>query len=56
VRDKLKIGHIVTVHAQYEMEQSLRRRSMQLFAERVLPHFRPAPETAREQVRGAAAG
>jgi alkanesulfonate monooxygenase SsuD/methylene tetrahydromethanopterin reductase-like flavin-dependent oxidoreductase (luciferase family) len=41
LRDKLKIGHVVTVHAQYEMEHALRRRSMQLFAEQVLPHFQP---------------
>jgi alkanesulfonate monooxygenase SsuD/methylene tetrahydromethanopterin reductase-like flavin-dependent oxidoreductase (luciferase family) len=45
VRDKLKIGHVITVHAQYEMEHALRRRSMQMFAEQVLPHFRQAPAT-----------
>ena len=51
---KLSIGHIVTVHTQYEMEQPLRRRSMQMFAEQVLPHFRPAPRSAAGQARGAA--
>lgn len=56
VRDKLKVGHIVTVHAQYEMEQPLRRRSMQLFAEQVLPYFRTTPASRMERARGAAAG
>ena len=46
IRDKLKVGHVVTVHTQYEMEQSLRHRSMQMFAEQVLPHFRNAAEAA----------
>ncbi|HKI99617.1 MAG TPA: LLM class flavin-dependent oxidoreductase [bacterium] len=39
IRDKLQVGHVVTVHTQYEMDQSLRRRSMQMFAQEVLPHF-----------------
>jgi len=46
IRDKLKVGHVVTVHTQYEMEQSLRHRSMQMFAEQVLPHFHNAAEAA----------
>jgi alkanesulfonate monooxygenase SsuD/methylene tetrahydromethanopterin reductase-like flavin-dependent oxidoreductase (luciferase family) len=40
LRAKLSLGHIVTVHTQYEMEQPLRHRSMRMFAEQVLPHFR----------------
>lgn len=40
IRKKLGIGHVVTVHAQYEMDQSLRRRSMEMFAEQVIPRFR----------------
>jgi alkanesulfonate monooxygenase SsuD/methylene tetrahydromethanopterin reductase-like flavin-dependent oxidoreductase (luciferase family) len=55
LRDKLMIGHVVTVHAQYEMERSLRCRSMQMFAEQVLPHFRPAAKSARPRAHGAAA-
>jgi len=54
LRDKLKVGHVITVHTQYEMEQPLRRRSMQMFAEQVLPHFRSAPRAAAGQARGAA--
>jgi alkanesulfonate monooxygenase SsuD/methylene tetrahydromethanopterin reductase-like flavin-dependent oxidoreductase (luciferase family) len=53
LRDQLKIGHVITVHTQYEMEQSLRRRSMQMFAEQVLPHFRPLPDRAAARARGA---
>jgi len=54
IQDRLKVGHVVTVHTQYEMEQSLRRRSMQLFAEQVLPRFRPPAVAAAQQARGAA--
>ena len=39
IRVKLKVGHVVAVHSQYEMDQPLRRRSMQMFAEEVMPHF-----------------
>jgi alkanesulfonate monooxygenase SsuD/methylene tetrahydromethanopterin reductase-like flavin-dependent oxidoreductase (luciferase family) len=46
LRDKLKVGHVVTVHTQYEMEHPLRRRSMQLFAEEVIPHFRKTAAAA----------
>ena len=54
LRDKLKIGHIVTVHTQYEMEQPLRHRSMQLFAEQVMPHFRKGADSKGK--RSAAGG
>jgi len=40
MRKTVKIGHVICGHAQFEMEQSLRRRSMQLFAQEVIPHFR----------------
>lgn len=42
LRERLCVGHVVTVHSQYGMEQSLRRRSMEKFAEEVIPHFRRA--------------
>lgn len=54
IRAKLKIGHVVTVHTQYEMEQSLRRRSMQMFAEQVLPRFKAAATASTPRARGAA--
>ncbi len=46
LRDKLKVGHVVSAHALYEMDQPLRRRSMKLFAEEVIPHFRKAAAAA----------
>jgi hypothetical protein len=46
IRQRLKVGHVVTVHTQYEMEQPLRRRSMQMFAEEVIPRVRKAAAAA----------
>ena len=46
LRDTVKIGHAICAHAQYDMEQDLRRRSMKLFAEQVIPHFRKGSEAA----------
>ena len=40
LQNTVKIGHVICAHAQYDMEQDLRRRSMKLFAEQVIPHFR----------------
>jgi alkanesulfonate monooxygenase SsuD/methylene tetrahydromethanopterin reductase-like flavin-dependent oxidoreductase (luciferase family) len=40
LRDELGIGHIITAHFLYEMEDDLRHRSLRMFAERVIPHFR----------------
>ena len=33
-------GHVACVFGTYEMDYDIRRRSMRLFAEEVLPHFR----------------
>ena len=40
LRDNLDIQHIVCGHFTYEMGDDLRRRSLRMFAERVIPHFR----------------
>ncbi|MCZ6532888.1 MAG: LLM class flavin-dependent oxidoreductase [SAR324 cluster bacterium] len=39
LRDNLGIGHIITAHFLYEMDDDLRRRSLRIFAEQVIPHF-----------------
>jgi alkanesulfonate monooxygenase SsuD/methylene tetrahydromethanopterin reductase-like flavin-dependent oxidoreductase (luciferase family) len=40
IRDKLDITHFITGHFQYEMDDETRRRSLRLFGEHVIPHFR----------------
>ncbi len=40
MRDNMNIGHVVSAHFLYEMDDDLRHRSLRLFAERVIPHFR----------------
>ena len=42
-RDRLNIQHIICGHFQFEMDDDMRRRSLRMFAERVIPHFRQAP-------------
>lgn len=48
LRDRLNIRHIICGHFQFEMEDELRRRSLRLFAERVIPHFRSGAEARRQ--------
>ncbi|MCZ6556658.1 MAG: LLM class flavin-dependent oxidoreductase [SAR324 cluster bacterium] len=40
MRDTFDVGHVACVFGTYEMEYEIRRRSMRLFAEHVIPHFR----------------
>ena len=40
MRDNMGIGHIISAHFLYEMDDGLRHRSLRLFAENVIPHFR----------------
>ncbi len=51
LRDNLNIGHIITAHFLYEMEDDLRHRSLRhrspgLRAEKVIPHFRESEAAA----------
>jgi alkanesulfonate monooxygenase SsuD/methylene tetrahydromethanopterin reductase-like flavin-dependent oxidoreductase (luciferase family) len=46
LRDNLGIGHIITAHFLYEMEDDLRHRSLRMFAEEVIPHFRDSEAAA----------
>ncbi len=47
LRDRLNVGHIICGHFSYEMSDEERRRSLRLFAERVIPHFREPAEAQR---------
>lgn len=46
LRDNLGIGHVITAHFLYEMEDDLRHRSLRMFAEEVIPHFRDSEAAA----------
>lgn len=37
---EIGIGHIISAHFLYEMDDELRHRSLRMFAEEVIPHFR----------------
>jgi alkanesulfonate monooxygenase SsuD/methylene tetrahydromethanopterin reductase-like flavin-dependent oxidoreductase (luciferase family) len=40
MRETFDVGHVASIFGTYEMEYEVRRRSMKLFAEHVIPHFR----------------
>ena len=40
MRDNMGIGHVISAHFLYEMDDGLRHRSLRMFAEKVIPHFR----------------
>ncbi len=40
MRETFDLGHVACVFGTYEMEYEVRRRSMKLFAEQVIPHFK----------------
>ena len=46
MRDNLNVRHVVSGHFMFEMADDIRRRSMRLFAERVIPHFREKRQSA----------
>lgn len=40
MQEMFDLGHVTAIFGTYEMEYEVRRRSMKLFAEQVIPHFR----------------